>query len=155
MNEKGLANEDDRPGTPSGDTADPGNPTERWVRIKRLFTSALDYPTTERAAFLSTECGDDPEVLREVESLLKSYEGAGDFIESPPAPMQKLLKGDPTHTELEVGSRIGAYQIVCELGSGGMGAVYLAVRADSEFEKRVAIKLIRRGMASEFVVRRF
>ena len=54
-----------------------------------------------------------------------------------------------------MGTRLGAYRLEREIGQGGMGAVYLATRADSEFDKRVAIKLIRDGAASEFAIRRF
>ena len=54
-----------------------------------------------------------------------------------------------------IGKQIGAYKIECELGRGGMGAVYLASRADEQFQKQVAIKLVKRGMDSDFVIRRF
>jgi serine/threonine protein kinase len=54
-----------------------------------------------------------------------------------------------------VGSRIGAYRIVEEIGRGGMGAVYLACRDDQAYEKRVAVKLIKRGMDTDVILRRF
>ena len=54
-----------------------------------------------------------------------------------------------------IGRRIGPYQVVREIGRGGMGAVYLAVRADEQFEQRVAIKLIKRGMDTDEIIRRF
>ncbi|MCU1260375.1 MAG: serine/threonine protein kinase with repeat [Bryobacterales bacterium] len=128
---------------------------DRWERVKTIFVSALELKPADRPLFLAAECGADTELRREVESLLDSHEGAGDFIEEPPSALKTLLTDDTATVHLDAGTRIGAYQLVREIGRGGMGAVYLAVRADEEFQKRVAIKLIRPGMESEFVVRRF
>lgn len=121
----------------------------RWVQVKQIFSSALDYHGHERELFVASECGADVELRLEVESLLASHEDAGDFIEGPP-PQVKPFPGDETITlKRAPGTRIGAYELVREIGQGGMGSVYLAVRADHEFEKRVAIKLIRPGMVSD------
>ncbi len=61
----------------------------------------------------------------------------------------------PSEDDAERGLRIGPYQVLRKLGEGGMGTVYLAARADQEFKKHVAIKVIRKGMASEEIVSRF
>ena len=135
--------------------------TERWKLVKGIFASALDYPAHERAAWISRACGDDAELRQEVESLLGAHDQAGDFIESPALEREHDLTTDTVlaspENELDtvIGRRIGAYRTVREIGRGGMGAVYLAVRADDEFERRVAIKLIRRGMEMDFIIRRF
>ena len=130
----------------------------RWAAIKQLFEAALALESAERDTFLQRECGGNEEIRREVLSLLAAYEETGDFLESPLGSARSLLE-TPVQTASEepvvLGTRLGAYRLESEIGQGGMGAVYLATRADSEFDKRVAIKLIREGAASEFAIRRF
>ena len=138
---------------------------ERWEFVKNLFESALDVDPADRSAFLEKECGGDDELLREVSSLLDSHDATGQFMESPIASLTPpsviaplpLPIDNPTGAADDpmIGQRLGAYQLVKEIGRGGMGAVYLAIRADNEFRKRVAIKLIRGGMESDFVIKRF
>ncbi len=123
-----------------------------WDRMKTIFAEALLHSGREREHFLAKECGGDPEMQQEVESLLASYEEAGDFIEVSPV---KLPISSLTLPNTAIGARIGAYQIIKELGFGGMGTVYLARRADDEFEKVVALKLIRPDMESEYLVQCF
>jgi serine/threonine protein kinase/tetratricopeptide (TPR) repeat protein len=127
---------------------------ERYRQVKQVFQAVLDVEPTARAAYLREACAQDEELQREVESLLASHDDAGEFIEAPAVPAR--TESD-TSNELPsaIGQRIGPYQILRELGHGGMGTVYLATRADDQFKKRVAIKLVRRGMDSHFIVRRF
>src|ERR1044072_6825444 len=66
-----------------------------------------------------------------------------------------IALSDEEQKELLQESNIGPYRIIRRIGQGGMGAVYLAARDDDQFKKQVAIKLIRRGMDSDFVLRRF
>ncbi|MEJ7617998.1 MAG: serine/threonine-protein kinase [Pyrinomonadaceae bacterium] len=140
--------------------------SERWKQVEEIFQSALDLALDEREAFVAAACAADPTLRQEVAALIAQYEAAGDFIETPALPHAGLnlagLAGSGATTQpledeipLMVGRRIGAYRIVREIGRGGMGAVYLAVRADSEFQKRVAIKLVKRGMDTDFILRRF
>jgi Tol biopolymer transport system component/tRNA A-37 threonylcarbamoyl transferase component Bud32 len=131
---------------------------ERWKQVKEIFNAALDRPVDERAAFLAEACGDDPALRQEIERLINSHEQAGDFIEAPAADIHDSLLTDDAVTmqfDAMVGRRVGAYRLVREIGRGGMGAVYLAVRADKEFSQRAAIKLVKRGMDTDFVIRRF
>jgi serine/threonine protein kinase/tetratricopeptide (TPR) repeat protein len=123
---------------------------ERWQQIKVVLDDALDREGAERALFLDQACRGDGELRREVESYAASETEVGDFIETPVFRI-RLEEVEP----LAVGQRVGAYRIGREIGRGGMGAVYLAERADREFEQRVAIKLVRRGMDTEEIVRRF
>jgi eukaryotic-like serine/threonine-protein kinase len=123
---------------------------ERWQQIKVILDEALEQEQPERAGFIATACQGDEELRREVESLVASEAEIGDFIETPVFRI-RLDEVEP----LAVGERIGAWQIVREIGRGGMGAVYLAERADEEFEQRVAIKVVRRGMDTDEIVRRF
>ncbi len=120
----------------------------RWEEVQRLFHQASSLPRAERLAFLTSACADDSDLLREVESLLLARSAAGDFLEQPAA-----------WSEIEIpdltGQLIGPWRIEGELGRGGMGIVYLAARADGQFEQRAALKLVLRGMDSDAVLRRF
>ena len=137
---------------------------ERWQKIEELFQAALDLPPGDRHAFVVEACADDAELCAEVEKLLAQHDDAGDFIEEPAivesgsrslASAQDTLPTADGLDDYVVGRRVGAYRVVRELGRGGMGAVYLAERDDSEFRHRVAIKLIKRGMDTDFILRRF
>lgn len=142
---------------------------ERWQKIESLFQSAVELAPSEASVYLDEACGDDKDLRDEVEKLLRSDREASEFIESPiwtdgsvlnttakkevSDSVEQYLAEDSSHSY--IGKKIGAFQIVSEIGRGGMGAVYLAERADGEFSQRVAIKLIKRGMDSDFVIRRF
>ncbi|MGH9844394.1 MAG: serine/threonine protein kinase, partial [Blastocatellia bacterium] len=135
---------------------------ERWKQIEEIFFSAIDLPVEERAALLDRVCGDDRILRQEVERLLDNDEHASGFIthaqETADAAAATEQVGSEVPAEIEPSAlhrRIGAYKLVREIGRGGMGAVYLAVRADNEFNRRVAIKIIKRGMDTDFIVRRF
>ncbi len=135
---------------------------ERWKQIEEIFFSAMNLSREERAALLDRACGDDLSLRQEVERLLYNDERAGGFIthahpaDSAAAATEQI--GSEIPGEIETSTlqrRIGAYQLVREIGRGGMGAVYLAVRDDDEFNRRVAIKIIKRGMDTDFIIRRF
>lgn len=129
-------------------------PPERWQRLKDLFHSALTIEAGQRASFLVEACADDPSLQVEVQSLLSSDETAADFIETPAFEMAaEALAGDGA--DAMEGRRIGPYRIIREVGHGGMGVVYLAERADKQYWKRVAIKVIRPHMDANSILRRF
>lgn len=131
----------------------------RWAELKALFDTALALEGGERQSFIENRCGENCELRRELESLLQAYEETGDFLEEPFGSLKAFAEtafpGASASTQPQIGARIGAYQLEREIGRGGMGAVYLATRADSEFIKRVAIKLIRHGKENDFAIRRF
>jgi serine/threonine protein kinase/TolB-like protein/Flp pilus assembly protein TadD len=121
-----------------------------WQRLKNILADALEETSFEdRTAMLRRSCADDTALLREAEKLLAgdttAFEEFADLAGS-------RLRSDERD---RIGERVGAYAIVKELGRGGMGAVYLAERADGQFEKRVAIKVIKRGTDTDEVLRRF
>ncbi len=127
---------------------------ERWQQINDLFQSATERAPEERAAFLDQACHGDEGMCREVESLIASYERAENFIESPAFEVApELLTND--RAGALVGELIGHYRVESLIGVGGMGVVYLARRADEQYEKLVAIKLIKRGMDTDSVLRHF
>jgi serine/threonine protein kinase len=127
---------------------------ERWKKVEDVFESALQRPPSERAAFLEAACEGDQFLRNQVETLLLSLERAGNFMEASALGVN-LSDTVVEETPSVIGQRFGSYKIVKEIGRGGMGSVYLATRADDEFQKRVAIKLIRRGMDTDFIIKRF
>jgi eukaryotic-like serine/threonine-protein kinase len=137
------------PASPArGDSVD----RERWENIKVLFQEALERPPEERAGFLDEACVGDAWLRSEVESLLLSHEQAGSFIDHPATGAEEALLEDPG---LRPGERIGPYRLLQLLGTGGMGSVYLAVRDDDQYRKKVALKVVKRGMDSAEILRRF
>jgi serine/threonine-protein kinase len=126
---------------------------ERWQRLQELFDAAVEMNPDQRAAFLDRACADDPSLRGQVESLIISSEKAEGFIEAAIHEAAEVIAGEETPSA--VGQRIGPYETVRELGHGGMGAVYLAVRADDEYRKQVAIKLVRGGLDSPEMLQRF
>jgi serine/threonine protein kinase/Tol biopolymer transport system component/tetratricopeptide (TPR) repeat protein len=128
---------------------------QRWKNVEEVFEAVLRLPPPERPAFLEQACGNDLRLRNQVETLLLSLDRAASLKEVPQfgvALSQTVLEEIPPTM---IGKRLGSYRIEREIGRGGMGSVYLAVRADDEFDKRVAIKLIKRGMDTDFIVRRF
>jgi serine/threonine protein kinase/tetratricopeptide (TPR) repeat protein len=128
--------------------------TERWEKIKELFETAIEREGSLRAAFLDEVCFGDPSLRAELGELIASHERAGSFMGAPAyAPAMELVSEDRLNSM--VGCRIGPYQIIRDIGRGGMGAIYLAARADDVYRKQVAIKVVKRGMDSEAIVRGF
>jgi eukaryotic-like serine/threonine-protein kinase len=126
---------------------------EVWVRVKTILGEALDLAPGERSAYLDTACAGDDALRTEVESLLTAGGEEWGFFDSPPE--VRLPEPEASGPPSRVGERVGTYELLSELGRGGMGMVYLARRADDQFQKKVAVKLIRPGMASEFALERF
>jgi len=125
-----------------------------WERLNALFHGALERSGSDRAAYLAEGCGDDLELRAHVERLLHAHEQAGRFIEGSAIETPGALpESDPS--PVTIGRRFGAHRVVREIARGGMGAVYEAERADGAFHQRVAIKLIKRGMDTDAVQRRF
>lgn len=129
--------------------------SERWQHVREILDKAIALPNDERHAYVNLVSCDDPELRRELESLLHSHEKAGSvFLQNPVADIRGVLP-EHSHNPGRIGLKIGVYQIVAEVGHGGMGEVYRAVRADGEYDKQVAIKLVRVGLDSSFVLERF
>ncbi len=125
---------------------------ERWKRIEELFRTVADRPPAEREDYLTRACGGDGELRREVLELL-AHDTADSFLDNPIKKTAHAVTAAPA--DEPTGQRIGPYRLTSLIGCGGMGAVYEAVRDDDEFQQQVAIKLIKRGMDSEFVRERF
>lgn len=143
---------------------------DRWQKIESIFQAAIDLEIEDRKKFLEKECQEDLDLKAEVEQLLADSDSAESFIEKPVwtdsffvdssakeniSDSLEELYEDAFADESLIGKRIGVFELREELGRGGMGAVYLAERADGEFRQKVAVKLIKRGMDSDFIIRRF
>lgn len=144
------------PGSASSGPSTPGStpltPT-RLREIRVLFDAVVECGPETRADYLLAATPDDPELREEVTSLLAALDTDDDPLERSPAElMAQALTDDGSAL---VGARVGPYELVRRIGVGGMGAVYEGVRADDQFRKRVAIKLLRPSTESALAIRRF
>lgn len=125
---------------------------ERWRRVQEIFLAVADLPAAERTSALEAACSGDADLKGEVESLLdsdaRSQETLNTAIEEAAA---RLLESDAAVP----GAYVGPYRLVREIGRGGMGVVFLAVREDDPNKAEVAVKLIRPGLDTDFILRRF
>lgn len=125
-----------------------------------IFFQSLELDEPQRQEFVARACGHDADLRMEVESLLAAHRRAGDFLRTPVVAASAAAPaggagGGATDSAAWTGRRLGSYRIVDVLGAGGMGTVLLAERADDQFRKRVAVKVIRAGMATADVLQRF
>ncbi|MGH7466713.1 MAG: serine/threonine protein kinase, partial [Longimicrobiales bacterium] len=119
-------------------------------RIEEIFEAALELPREQRSVWLASACSGDLELLGEVIALLEAHERTDGILERDPAHIVHQLE-----VESDEGRRIGPYRIAHELGRGGMGVVYLALREDGQFRHRVALKLLRGSADADELYRRF
>jgi eukaryotic-like serine/threonine-protein kinase len=124
--------------------------TKRWNKIQTVFEAVLDVSGRERHTYLQELCSGDDELYREVTSLLEADEHVHALLEGLAIDAVGL-----SYEQQYLGKRIGPYRIIKQIGSGGMSYVFLAEREDGQFEQQVAIKLIKRGMESDQIIRRF
>jgi tetratricopeptide (TPR) repeat protein len=125
---------------------------DHWGRLKEIFEAALQEPLPEREAFLDRVCA-DPELRTEAAKLLAAHDQAETFIEDSPVAGLAAAHAEPA-PDAWLGRRVGPYRLLAEIGRGGMGTVYRAVRDDDQYRKEVAIKLVQ-DRGSGFVLDRF
>ena len=130
-----------------------------WAHVDGLFAQALDLDREARAAFLDRACDGDHALRARLDGLLAAEAASDGFLDRRPGGLVTL--GAALAARFDdgpddpAGRRVGPYRIVREIGRGGMGVVYLAERADGAFDQRVALKLLKRGLDTDVVVRRF
>ncbi|MBK9215030.1 MAG: serine/threonine protein kinase [Chloracidobacterium sp.] len=123
-----------------------------WERVKEIFVEAGELAPDGRVAFLDEACGGDAELRSEVESLLAEHDEADDSFERNAVDLTAAIKGD---REKYAGRQFGHFEIISELGAGGMGTVFLAKRSDGEFDQQIALKVIRNTIIDAETERRF
>ena len=151
--------------------------SDNWERAKQLFDAALDLDPSRRSSFLADNCP-DAALRQQIEQLLLNYQKAGNLLDnavfeptiadpgsandapaaSPPTHDSTNLSATATSADSQdplVGRQLSTYKLIRRIGRGGMAAVYLAARADDEFHKLVAIKLVQPGLDSENLLHRF
>ncbi|MEP7038471.1 MAG: protein kinase, partial [Acidobacteriota bacterium] len=117
--------------------------SERWQKVKRLFETVVELEPAKRKRFLDKSCGTDKELRRDVENLLSSYTDAESFMEQPAAAEVASFIIEPKN--LEAGKSFGHYEIIKQIGAGGMGEVYLA--KDKKLDRKVAVKILNEKFA--------
>jgi eukaryotic-like serine/threonine-protein kinase len=129
---------------------------ERWSLIQDRLEAVLQLPAEKRCAYLDKIGASDAELRRELESLLAQDSGSAQFLEPAPAvAMERLAALGSAAQNPILGQMLGPYRVTQLIGAGGMGEVYRAFRADDQFKKEVAIKLVRAGPNSSIVYHRF
>ena len=123
----------------------------QWRKIEDLFHRALEQPEVERQLWLLNACAGDTALLNEVESLLESEKSNAcvsirERVAGAATAMTKSL--EQSHLQ----RRVGPYRLLQQIGRGGMGTVYLAERADGQFEQQVAVKMVQPGMDTDFIL---
>lgn len=126
----------------------------QWQKVDELLDSLLELPNSERAEVLDRECGNDEALRRELESLLAAHDQASGFFDALPESIADDLIRDRQVASM-AGRMFGHYQLTREIGRGGMGVVYEAVRADDQYRQKVAIKLLWPALNNSEVARRF
>jgi len=155
-----MTHDAERPDESEAASADGDVVWRRWIEVDALLERVLDLPEGEREHFLRAECADDTELAEAVRSLASEGGELGDASLGPGPEILRAALVEETGVELDdagalVGTRVGAYRLIRVLGSGGMGTVFAAERADDTFERAVAVKVLRRSMSTREVVARF
>jgi serine/threonine protein kinase len=128
---------------------------ERWQQIKTVLAEALEELPAHRSAYLSRCCAGDEDLRREVELCLEHERGLNSCFLNETALSRAASKALTAGSVPWVGRRVGAYQTIELVGVGGMGEVYRGFRADDQYRKEVALKVVRAGQDSSVILARF
>ena len=129
---------------------------ERWNEVNHLFDQVIDLPADEQARHLADICGADRELHDAVAALIAAdTESAGMFERLHAASAEAALTERAGAADSPAVQQIGQYRILREIGRGGMGTIYLGERVGADFRQTVAVKVLRRGIDTDDVVRRF
>jgi eukaryotic-like serine/threonine-protein kinase len=123
-----------------------------WQRVKEAFHSAVELDPEQRKSFLDEFRSEEPELFRELESLLGHQQPTIQVFDDRALLLSGLAQDEQLSWE---GRKIGSYQVVAKIGEGGMGAVFQAIRIDDHYLKNVAIKIVRAACATQPYLQRF
>ena len=123
---------------------------ENWNQVKEIVALALEQAPETRHEFVRHACGQNDALRLEVESLIFAHGNADSLLENSPVP--GILSRSINAMEI---ARVGAYRILHQIGQGGMAVVYLAERDDHQYQKRVAVKMVKPGTDTDQILRRF
>ena len=123
--------------------------SQKWQKVKEVFNQAVDLPLLERPSFLADSCVEDEEMRLELEKMLAFADEDNDTLE------ENAFDYLTDDTEAALPEKIGVYKILREIGRGGMGVVYEAIRETADFKQLVALKVIKRGMDTDAILSRF
>lgn len=134
--------------------------TARWTRLRRLLDIALDLDVDARLRYCRELTDEDADLGADLERMLAAHERASQIplptaMELAATSVLDLAQEDAEFDRKRVGQIVGGYRLLRLIGAGGMGAVYLAEHAAAKFEHRVALKLVRRALASQAAIDRF
>lgn len=121
--------------------------------VKSIFERALELDRISRELFFKNLTDEEKQYEEEVKSLLASYDDNSDFLEIDPG--RDIFSEDNIGPHPLIGKHIGSFLIEEEIGIGGMGIVFSGRRDDNEFEQKVAIKILKQGLSSEYLIKRF
>ena len=126
-----------------------------WEKLNEIFDGAMELGAAEQKAFLKNICNGDEDLRREAEAIIAASNRADsqDFLEGDAFAAGARILAENAAENSPTGKQIGNYRIIREIGRGGMGTIYLAERED--FHHRVALKIIKRGMDTDEIIRRF
>ena len=130
---------------------------EGWAKIKEIFLEAAEMDAASRERFVAEKCGADAALRAEVEKMLAQMTDASGLMSRPVIEKTAAIQLANSIEESDplIGASVGAYRLTGVIGRGGMGAVYAAERADGSFQRKVAVKLVKRGIETEFLLKRF
>lgn len=123
---------------------------ERWKQIKEIFDEAAELNKSAQVQYLDSACSEDTDLRQAIEKMLAVENDAESFLEE--SPLETLEKSNQEELSNQ---HLGSYKLLKEIGRGGMGRVFLAERYDKEFKKKVAVKIVKRGMDTDDILRRF
>ena len=123
-----------------------------WQQVKDIFAEALEQPADLRLDFVRARCDGNQHLLIEISSLLNASDEPDNLIEDNALDFNSTLAAESTNY---TDKHFGNYRIIREIGSGGMGTVFLAERDDGEFTQQVALKIVRQSIADSAIIERF
>ncbi len=128
---------------------------DRWDEVDRLLEEVLDLPPGSREAYVSDRERADPALGALLRRLVTNAAGIGGRVDTPAESLVGRAFGVEGDPDLPPGAAVGRWVIIRRRARGGMATVYEAERADGAYEQRVALKVLRRGLDTEDLVRRF